>query len=517
MSSKTEASRGGAILWRLLPWALLLVVIAPHLPYPLDEDQAFTLIGASAIDRGAVLYVDYWDIRQPGAIWCYWIAGRLFGFTEIGVHVFEAAWLIGAAVFAWLTVRRVVTTPAVAACAPLFTIGVYYAWATPWPLAQPESFALLPLACCLWLAAAEPATGTGEWRRWALYGLSFALLVSIKLLLAMIPFVLLVIALATGRPRSVRRAAIALTAAGAGTLLPIAGIAAAFWRRGALGDLYWATFVAPVATVAETPRAPWHRLATSAGTFVKPWLGAAHLFLGLAAGGRLEHDRHAGPASASAPARRLCLLLIGWTMAGLTLVLVQRIHFWAYHFIPLVIPVGLLAVMGIDRGVRLIGHRLGASTAAAVLALPLVATMAAPLSVKLLALWDASSSAAWRADYQERVAPGYAAVRRAAAVVARSPHPGTVVVFGDPRVQLYTGRPQAIPLRTSTLYSVLQRHWDVMPELMAQSAPAFVYFTTASVVAVADRAPQVSQLIASAYTPIWNDANGIWYERSTER
>ena len=53
-----------------------------HLPYPFAGDQALFLLGAAALDRGEVLYVDFWDIKQPGIYLFFWLTAApvwLFG------------------------------------------------------------------------------------------------------------------------------------------------------------------------------------------------------------------------------------------------------------------------------------------------------------------------------------------------------------------------------------------------------------------------------------------------------
>ncbi len=45
--------------------AVVLLIGLMHIAYPFDGDQAFFTEGALKISRGAVLYRDLWDIKQP--------------------------------------------------------------------------------------------------------------------------------------------------------------------------------------------------------------------------------------------------------------------------------------------------------------------------------------------------------------------------------------------------------------------------------------------------------------------
>ena len=56
----------GTVASYILPLVVVVVLAGIHLPYPFAGDQALFLLGAAALDRGEVLYVDFWDIKQPG-------------------------------------------------------------------------------------------------------------------------------------------------------------------------------------------------------------------------------------------------------------------------------------------------------------------------------------------------------------------------------------------------------------------------------------------------------------------
>jgi hypothetical protein len=56
-----------------------------RLAYPFHGDQAMFILGARVLAEGGTLYVDYWDFKQPGIYLIYFLAGRLFGFNEIGI------------------------------------------------------------------------------------------------------------------------------------------------------------------------------------------------------------------------------------------------------------------------------------------------------------------------------------------------------------------------------------------------------------------------------------------------
>src|SRR5262245_65009137 len=102
-------------------------------------DQAIHLLGAEKLRDGGVLYRDIWDLKQPGIFWFYYVGGRLFGFTNLGIHAFELVCLLGAAVFVQLATRPLFESRRMASLASLLSVGSYYAVATRWHLTQIES------------------------------------------------------------------------------------------------------------------------------------------------------------------------------------------------------------------------------------------------------------------------------------------------------------------------------------------------------------------------------------------
>lgn len=84
----------------LLIGIILLIFI--HLPLPFSGDQAFFLVGAEELNAGKILYKDFWDIKQPGVFYFFLIAGKLFGFSDYGIHLGEAMyWLVFGAALLW--------------------------------------------------------------------------------------------------------------------------------------------------------------------------------------------------------------------------------------------------------------------------------------------------------------------------------------------------------------------------------------------------------------------------------
>ena len=99
--ARLRRSRSGA--------TTLLAVLALgliHLPYPFNWDPSLFTLGAQRLAAGGVLYRDFWDLKQPGIYWFCAVAGRFFGFSEPGVHLFELLWMMAFALTLLVTLHR---------------------------------------------------------------------------------------------------------------------------------------------------------------------------------------------------------------------------------------------------------------------------------------------------------------------------------------------------------------------------------------------------------------------------
>jgi hypothetical protein len=502
-------------LTRTLPLAATALLALLQLPFPFSSDQALTLVGARAVDEGATLYVDWWDIRQPGAIWFYGLAGRLFGFSEFGVHLLELLWMGAAALVVLGVARRMFANPGLAALAPLLTIGMYYAWASPWELTQAEALALLPLSVCLYAAVRDdgsaPRRAVMSW--WALFGLAAVGAALFKSVILLVPAALAAAAWALALRAGARFADVAaqrvLPAAGAAALA-LAAVALYFQSLDALDELYWTTFTAPL-ILSELPGASYRSLFAAGATFLLPW-GAALPLWCIALG-----------VSGASRARRresFChlMLLASWMVGGAAAILVQRHDPGPYHFLLLLVPLGLLAIRGaeVSLGELALAGRREMRAGVQILLLLLLVGLAIPVVGKLQALWAARAQPGALADaYRSVLMPSYASSLRAAAALEQdSARPGAAFVFGDPLILARSGRLQAIPLRGSSLQFMLPRHWQELPVLLEQAAPAYVYVDRSLLEELRVGSPSVLAWLSARYRIWWQQEEGAWYERA---
>ena len=73
--------------------AILLLGLA-RLPAPFTGDQALNMLMGKVIADGGAPYVDLWDLKHPGIFFFFAAGGLLFGFNEVGIHLFELLWML---------------------------------------------------------------------------------------------------------------------------------------------------------------------------------------------------------------------------------------------------------------------------------------------------------------------------------------------------------------------------------------------------------------------------------------
>jgi hypothetical protein len=136
--------RSAELAWYVISLAMIGALGSLKLTLPLHRDGATFLWLASQLDRGAVLYVDVWDVKQPGIFIFDYLAGKLFGFTAEGVHLFELLWHQAFAVLVMIALRPILTHRWLAAVAPAAFLAGYYVFCEPHQQTQLEILVGLP-------------------------------------------------------------------------------------------------------------------------------------------------------------------------------------------------------------------------------------------------------------------------------------------------------------------------------------------------------------------------------------
>jgi hypothetical protein len=490
---------------------------ALNLPVPIDADQAFFATGAREVLAGGALYRDFWDLKQPGIFWFYAVAGRTAGFTELGLHAVELVYMLALAGVLLVTLRGPAGSARVARLAALLTVGVYYAAAGANQLGQVEGLAGFPIFLALWCAL-RAADSPGGARGWLVSsGIAGGVALAFKLLLLPILAGVWGVALfatpwATRWP-TVRALARWLAAVGLGLALTLGAVAAILGAQGVLAEALWTFFVYPARLAAGTR-----------GVGVPGFLAAGLIWfsgnfgpvLGLALVGAYAGLGRGAPALDASG--RLRYALVVWVASGALVIALQR-KWWGYHYLLLLVPLGILAAGGIDAVWR-------ETTAEARPRVP--RWVAAPtLMFFFLGLLTAlgqkailfrhglpAAPEAERLRYADRFNVNYAPYFRDTAFL-RDPgsRPGPIYVLGDPVLYYVAGRTQAVAIPGQWFENYDAGTWDRLAEQLARRAPVYIYVHEPLWEWMAEPPAQIRRILAERYRVLRRAPNGTWYER----
>lgn len=495
---------------RRLGVAFVLALLCSSIALPLvpGTDQVLFLDHSAAMLRGATLYVDVWDNKQPGVFALYALMQAVFGPGWTGVVVGYALWMSAAtallASVAWIA--RPDSRAWLLAVA--LSVGLLYLRSNADQVAQVEEWVLLPLSAILLLATMPGHAGVPTALRWIVVGVCTALVAVLKLVLVPVAAAIVVATLLARIARqrlAWRHAGVAIALSVAGFVLACAPVAAWFARAGAWPEFWWTTFVYPGLAVVGTEAAPVSRLVHSLG-----WLAKSAFALVPAVALALV-------AAWRTPSSTLACAVAGalaWIASGLAMIVAQKFSWWSYHM-PLVLwPIGLLAALGC------------AAASAAPAARPAVTRLqrlAVAACVAGLALHAAHLARKWASWPDWPYLPG----QREAIAIARqvaadaAPACGTSVSIGDQSgVQSATGLRKALPTQAVFWGAYLPSQIRRLPDELAAARPDLVYVDGSQRDEFDRRFPEVGAALrgwlARDYTLRATDPfDGQWWERAT--
>jgi hypothetical protein len=494
--------------------AFILLVGLLNLPIPFNGDQALFTLGAHAISQGQVLYRDFWDLKQPGIFAFYLVGGSAFGFTEIGIHTFEVIYMACFATVLAVCLKRYYEHPALAALAPVLTIGVYYAVAGSWHLTQVEGLVSLPMFLCLWFSSVPSRSGRYSSWRFLISGTMGGVVLLFKLMfLPLVAFFwLTAIIAAANRERAPARACCQVVLPTAfGLLCVLLPCAAYFAWHDALLVAYKTFFEYPPRLLRELPR-------SNSESFLRGLLWFARNCIGLMAfalvGFFLSLRKRPDP---------FTINLAAWCVLGMGVILSQVRSLWEYQYLLLLVPLGVLAVRGMDllwtpiagsldaRGQWQVGLTLMAALALLLARFPAAwMQKAAVLGHHGFAVREEE-----RLAYQSDLSPRYREISVDAAFLKRpDSRPGAIYVCGSPVYYYQSGRSQAVALNGWALETYLPEQWDQLTRQLNERRPPYIFVDTGYETLIAERSPDMASFLKKSYRRISSSKLGVWYELS---
>ncbi len=508
------------IFWLdIVVFLLILGVGIAHLPTPFAGDQALNLLMGRLIYEGGAPYRDLWDLKHPGVFLFFAAGGALFGFNEIGIHLFELLWMLALAVLVRVAAGRWLNNRVSASLAPALTVGIYYAVTSEKYLTQTEALVGLPLLASLWCAV-EALRDRNRMKPWLIAsGLAAGVVMVFKIPYVAIPIAAWLLAIRQLRMRrgdDLRGGVARITPLVFAGAVPAAATVMYLIHKGVVAEVLWTFLKHPGEAWAVSIIEP-RRLIRAARWFVvlfAPVLALATIGIG--------HAMH----------RQADLMIAGlyaWLSLGILLIAMQAISWWEYHFFLFLVPAGLLAARGtealqealtsrLDPGHRRVGRLVG------ILALLLLFAPQLDSATNVtLHMWSSRPlpvSAKGMADYHARYHPNYAVIRTRTAFL-REPgsHQGPVYVIDTPIYYVQAGRRPALSLLAPWFHPTDRLLKRMLAELEL-AKPPYLRVSNAALQAMIHYRPSISAEVARivpfierSYEVLSRDEEGTWYIR----
>jgi hypothetical protein len=513
-------TRNGLSRYEIAGLAAVVLIGLVHISYPFDGDQAFFTEGALKISRGALLYRDFWDIKQPGIFIFYLIGGLIFGFTEIGIHTFELIYLLLLAGVLLVTTRGRLDNRPVAALIPVLTVGFYYTIAGPWHLTQVEALVSLPLYLTLWFSISSPdASGTRSSASLFFAGLFGGITILFKLLFAplVLGFWLVLFYEQIIRRRQHTRRKIAALAAplATGLVVPLGLTVLYFGYNHSLGLVIYTFFSYPSRAVAAIDSPVRDRLVNGLRWFLSNFAPLMALsVIGAYSGLRKRFD----PFTVS---------MLLWLVIGFAVILIQRLSWWEYHYMLLFPPLGVLAVSGLDAiwsairknlaGSELNHHLYRLVVTVTLLVLFSPSLMALALKGYKFSRFHFALGAQGRGSYQGDVSGIYRAARADVSFLSNpNSVPGRIFVCGNPVFYILSGREQAIASNGWMLEFYLPEQWQQLECELLEARPRYVFVANEYSSLINEHAPDIAATLGDWYAVVHRNSDGVWYELSAD-
>lgn len=496
----------------ILSLTAITIIGLMHLPYPFYGDQALFTIGALKIGHGAILYRDFWDLKQPGIYAFYLIAGKLFGFNEFGIHTFELIYMVAFSAVLLFTLKDYYKHPSIASLVPLLTVGIYYGVSGSSHLTQVEAIVGFPMFLSLWFAYIYFQPGGHLESRLFLSGFMGGIVLLFKFMflpILMAFWLTTIINAVLKEPRQRSKASFWLCVpVGLGVVFPVLIMFSYFAWFDTLNILYKTFLEYPPRIAAEIPGPGINRLIDGLKWF-------AHGFSPLIALGVIG-------AYASLSSRRdiMTLNLIFWCIIGFGVIFLQRQSWWEYHYLLLFVPLGILATKGLDvlwgqiKELKpLFSSLRGGIVAAFSLALLFLPILGSFVNQGyFLARNGFVLKKEQQLKYQIKFNDAYqTALTEVAFLSEPESIPGNIFIYGDPLYYLLSGRNQAIALNGWDLELLLPEQWTQLIEQLTRVFPPYIFVSTYYFDTVKNRSPKAAQFIEKNYRVLRRSNAGIWY------
>lgn len=502
-------------------FVLIVVAIVGiiNLPFPLGDDQSLFITGAQGMIKGKVLYRDFWDLKPPAIYYFFYIAGSLFGFSEIGIHLLELiSWFfLSVTLIKVFKSSNVFENKFIASLTPLFTAGIFYSLCTVDSLTQVESIINTFLFITLSLALGSLKSKDKKSLLMFFSGLMGGIVLTFKLMFLPIigAFWLSVSLHLIFKEKEALLSVfkIYLLPLALGLLLPIAILFIYFFNMGLLEIAYKTFFVYPPRLITEIQ--------------VKGYSKLYNLFL--------WYFNKFYPMLAFAlfgffitiwQKRNLMLInIVSWLILGIIIIVLTRTSWWHYHSHLLNVPIGILFLTSIDflwsaikkynfvnswKGkivfililMVLFQNALRESFGKTKFFIKYMSAQTTEAKENVIASLSSSE------NYYPFVYDNIDIINQPSSVS------GEIYVAGLPLFYYLTGRSQAVPINGWNLYLLLPEQWDELNEQLYKYKPVYIFLDSDNTKIITDFSSETVKFIKENYSIISHSNGGIWFLRN---
>jgi hypothetical protein len=498
-------SRYGFLIWSVLIFTGILYCMLSiiHIFYPFNGDQAlFNLFGES-IDNNGIPYKDFWDIKQPGIFYFYYLGGKLLSFTEEGIHIFEALyWLFFSIVtIIYFRKSKLLNQNYLNILLPLFTVGSYYIMAGSPDLTQVEILVSLPLAFSIFIM--EYYLKTNKIFPYFLLGVLLSIVLFYKLLFLLIIGLLAVIHFIEiiktpgMKPGNLILKKILPALAGF-TILPVFFILYSI-HNGVLEKEIYTFFVLPPKLVNELPNLKGPGIFISSGLrFVKKFFP----IIVLAIPGIFMH---------SANQRPLVIKLIIWLVAGALVIFLQKTSYWDYQYQLLIFPLGILSVIGIDS--ILTKYSRYKITLAGVFFIILMPFLFYTLKKSWFFYKYNPLHTENRLAYKDHYMKKYLSLKEDIKFADSIEQKDEIYIIGNPLYYYFSKRPQPVSYNGWSLEFYLDEQYNELTKQLNTALPEYILISTPDIKVIQVRAMILKTFLDNNYSLFKKSELGIWMER----
>jgi hypothetical protein len=497
----------------VLVLGVIVLIGLIHLPCPFGGDQALFTIGALKISNGAVLYRDFWDLKQPAFYGFYVLAGSLFGFDEIGIHTFELLYMALFSLVLMKTLKGYYTNPSMVGLVPLLTVGTYYGVSEPWHLTQVEVLVGFPMFLSLWFAS-EPSSSARFQTRFFLSGVMGGIVLLFKLMflpmIAAFWFTTLINATLSKREAFLSTLIRIGVPVVLGMAVPLLIVVGYFASNNTVGLLYWTTFEYPAQLMRDPP-------------YTNPVINGLRWFISQCAPLIALGCIGAYVSLSNRRDRLLTVNLVLWLILGLAVILLQRFSRWDYHYLLLLVPLGIFSVKALDifwEKLKAMGLPVNSWSGhmAGILGLVLLfSPVLNSLAKRGFALARSGFALTREQRLQYQSIFNYTfniyieALEEVRFLSEPGSLPGDIYIGGEQIYYFLSGRNQAIALNGWGLELWLPSQSTRLTRELAEARPPYIFLMTGYVNLISEKSPGTARFIDENYLILRTSNRGVWY------